>query len=63
MSFNKKINKYLDERGNYNPILSENIRQVYKDSKIKKETPLKKLDHNPISRFINRLFRILHKKI
>ena len=63
MSFNKKINKYLDERGNYNPILSENIRQVYKDYKIKKETPLKKLDHNPISRFINRLFRILHKKI
>jgi hypothetical protein len=60
---NQNINKYLNNRGDYNPLLSENIRESYKNSSVKKEvTPKKILDHNPVTRLINRIFKIKSKK-
>jgi len=56
------INKYLDEKGRYNPLLSDNIKETYKEINAKKEiAPKKILDHNPISRLINRIFKFKAK--
>lgn len=46
---NPKIEKYLDKNGVYNPVLSEIVRQQYKNSRVFKE--------NPINKFINSIFK------
>lgn len=46
---NPKIAKYLDRNGIYSPILSEKIRQEYKNSRVFKE--------DPVNKFINSVFK------
>lgn len=46
---NPKIAKYLDRNGIYSPILSERIRQEYKESRVFRE--------NPVNKFIDSVFK------
>lgn len=46
---NPKIQKYLDKNGVYNPVLSEIVRQNYKNARVFRE--------NPVNKFINSVFK------
>ncbi len=63
---NPNITKYLDNRGIYSPLLSEKIREEYKNQKVFKGTPHRKSNlWIPIATFVNKIFKekIVYKQL